>query len=70
MATQELDQRFMSFQDYIAWRAWKGLSDDEHAPPYAHPLDGWILRTLESTPVKNVLDRAGLKGTPKSQSSN
>jgi hypothetical protein len=58
MASQELDQRFMSFQDYIAWRAWKGLSDDENAPPYAHPLDGWIVRTLESTPVKNVLDKA------------
>ncbi|HEX6508339.1 MAG TPA: M48 family metallopeptidase, partial [Chloroflexota bacterium] len=58
MASQELDQRFMTFADYIAWRAWKGLSDDEDAPPYAHPVDGWILRTLESTPVKNVLDKA------------
>lgn len=58
MASQDLDQRFMSFQDYIAWRAWKGLSDDEDAPPYAHPVDGWIVRTLESTPVKNVLDKA------------
>lgn len=58
MTTGELEQRFMTFQDYIAWRAWKGLSDDEQSPPYAHPVDGWILRTLESTPVKSVLDKA------------
>jgi Zn-dependent protease with chaperone function len=56
--TSDLDLRFMTFQDYIAWRAWKGLSDDEEAPPYAHPVDGWIIRTLESSPVKNVLDKA------------
>lgn len=58
MASLDLDQRFISFQDYIAWRSWKGLSDDESAPPYAHPVDGWIVRALESTPVKNVLDKA------------
>src|SRR5919202_669375 len=58
MTSQELDQRFMRFRDYIDWRAWRGLSDDEAAPPYAHPVDGWILRTLESTPVKHVLDKA------------
>ncbi|MGI8827891.1 MAG: M48 family metallopeptidase [Chloroflexota bacterium] len=58
VTAQDLDQRFLSFQDYIDWRAWRGLSDDEQAPPYAHPVDGWILRTLESTPVKHVLDKA------------
>jgi Zn-dependent protease with chaperone function len=57
MATQAAD-RFISFEDYISQRAARGLSDDEQAPPYAHPIDGWILRTLESMPVKNVLDKA------------
>lgn len=58
METQESDIRFMSLQEYIDWRAWRGLSDDETAPPYAHPVDGWILRALESAPVRNVLDKA------------
>src|SRR5579872_4661763 len=53
-----LDLRFMSLRDYIDWRAWRGLSDDESTPPYAHPIDHWILRTLESMPVKTVLDKA------------
>jgi Zn-dependent protease with chaperone function len=53
-----LDQRFMSFRDYIDWRAWRGLSDDESTPPYAHPIDHWILRTLGSMPIKTVLDKA------------
>jgi hypothetical protein len=53
-----LDQRFMSFREYIDWRAWRGLSDDESTPPYAHPIDHWVLRTLESMPIKSVLDKA------------
>jgi Zn-dependent protease with chaperone function len=57
MATETPD-RFVSFEDYISHRAARGLSDDDQAPPYAHPIDGWILRTLESTPVKNALDKA------------
>ena len=58
MTTHELDQPIMSFRDYIDWRAWRGLADDGDAAPYAHPVDGWILRTLESAPVKNILDKA------------
>jgi Zn-dependent protease with chaperone function len=58
MTSYELEPRFMSFKDYISWRAWRGLSDDESTPPYAHPVDGWILKTLESAPVKHVLDKA------------
>ena len=58
MTTQQANWRFISFEEYISRRAARGLSDEEGAPPYAHPIDGWILRTLESTPVKNVLDKA------------
>jgi hypothetical protein len=57
MAAQAADS-FISFEDYISHRAARGLSDDAQAPPYAHPIDGWILRALESMPVKNVLDKA------------
>lgn len=58
MVSYEADVRFMALKEYIDWRAWRGLSDAEKAPPYAHPVDGWILGALESAPVKNVLDKA------------
>lgn len=58
MATsQHLDRRFLTFQEYIDRRGRYGLSDDD-TPPYAHPVDGWILRTLNSVPVKMALDKA------------
>jgi len=58
MAPGELDRRFLTFKDYVEWRAWRGLSDDESTPPYAHPVDGWILKSLQLVPVKEVIDRA------------
>lgn len=57
MASTGLDRQFLSFRDYID-RQSRGLLDEDGAPRYAHPVDGWILRTLNSVPVKAVLDKA------------
>jgi Zn-dependent protease with chaperone function len=51
-------QVFQSFQDYIEQQAHQGLSGPDSAPLYAHPVDSWILRTLNSTPVKAVMNKA------------
>lgn len=54
----ELEHRFATFPEYIASRESRAHGPDDGAPPYAHPVDGWILRALSATPVKNVLDKA------------
>jgi Zn-dependent protease with chaperone function len=51
-------QQFQRFQDYIDRQAHQGLEGPDSAPLYAHPVDGWILRTLNSTPVKSVMNKA------------
>lgn len=54
MATQSLDRRFPSFREYIE-RQERG---EDGPPPYAHPIDQWIIRSLNAPPVKAVLARA------------
>ncbi|HEU5200573.1 MAG TPA: M48 family metallopeptidase [Ktedonobacterales bacterium] len=51
-------QSFPGFQDYIAQQEQEGLSGPDSAPLYAHPVDGWIIRTLNATPVKSVMNKA------------
>ncbi len=51
-------QQFQRFQEYIDRQAHQGLEGPDSAPLYAHPVDGWILRTLNSTPVKSVINKA------------
>lgn len=51
-------QQYQRFQDYIDRQAHQGLEGPDSAPLYAHPVDGWILRTLNSTPVKAVINKA------------
>lgn len=57
MAPTSLDRQILSFREYID-RQSRGLEGDDGAPRYAHPVDRWILRTLNSLPVKTVLDKA------------
>src|SRR6266568_3149349 len=58
MTTQYLDQSFLGFQEYIDRQARSRLSDDDSTPLYAHPVDEWILRTINAAPVKSVLDKS------------
>src|SRR5262245_4876591 len=51
-------QSFQSFQDYIEQQEKEGLAGPDSAPLYAHPVDGWIIRTLNATPVKAVMNKA------------
>lgn len=53
----EQAQTFISFSDFVE-EAERTARPDNEPPPYAHPIDGWILGALQSTPVKNALDRA------------
>jgi Zn-dependent protease with chaperone function len=58
MAITYQGQRFQGFQDYIERQASDGLQGGDSAPLYAHPVDGWIIRTLNATPVKSVMNKA------------
>jgi Zn-dependent protease with chaperone function len=49
---------YQRFQDYVARQASEGLQGGDSAPLYAHPIDGWIIRTLNATPVKSVMNKA------------
>ncbi len=58
VTTQYLDQRFLGFQEYINRQVRSGMSGDDSTPLYAHPVDEWILRTLNAAPIKAVLDKS------------
>ncbi len=51
-------QSYQSFQDYMARQSSEGLQGGDSTPLYAHPVDGWIIHTLNATPVKSVMNRA------------
>jgi Zn-dependent protease with chaperone function len=55
---QTIDHRFPSFRDYIDRQERLWMSDADSTPLYAHPMDEWILRTLNSAPIKSVLDKS------------
>jgi Zn-dependent protease with chaperone function len=52
------DRRFLGFQEYIAQQERRGLRDDNGTPLYAHPVDEWILRALNATPVNEMIEKA------------
>jgi Zn-dependent protease with chaperone function len=58
MAITYRDQRFSGFQEYIDRNAGPGPASADSTPLYAHPVDGWILHTLNATPIKAVMSRA------------
>jgi len=51
------EQLYPSFKEYIRGARVRPSRGDG-PPPYAHPIDSWILKTLESSPVKAVLQKA------------
>lgn len=58
MAIKYADQSFVGFQDYLENYTSKGMAGADATPLYAHPVDEWILRTLNSTPAKALLNKA------------
>src|SRR4051794_14466804 len=58
MVAQYPDFRFPTFAEYVEQQASSGLSAADGTPLYAHPMDEWILRSLNAAPVKRVLDRS------------
>lgn len=51
-------QNFTTFQEYIDRKARSGVDGVSSTPLYAHPVDGWIISTLDSTAVKGVITKA------------
>ncbi|NJP04839.1 MAG: M48 family metalloprotease [Chloroflexaceae bacterium] len=59
MAITYQNQRYTGFQEYINRKvARRGSVPADSTPDYAHPVDGWILRTLNATPVRAVMSKA------------
>lgn len=48
------ERQLLSFREYID-RQTRG---SDGPPPYAHPVDTWIIRTLSSLPVRTVIEKA------------
>ncbi len=57
MAIYYRDQQLTGFQDYIQ-RARRSPAAEDATPLYAHPVDGWIIRTLNATPTRAVMSKA------------
>jgi Zn-dependent protease with chaperone function len=57
MAITYRDRQFTGFQEYIQ-TARRAPADTDSTPLYAHPIDGWIVRTLNATPIKNTMSKA------------
>lgn len=53
MAINYKEQNFLGFQEYI-YRTDKA---GPGTPQYAHPVDEWILRTLNAMPIKAVMNK-------------
>jgi Zn-dependent protease with chaperone function len=58
MTIKYLDQTFLGFHEYIEHNARVGVSGVATTPVYARPVDKWIISTLNSTPVKAVINKA------------
>ncbi|MDJ0692533.1 MAG: hypothetical protein QNJ41_29110 [Xenococcaceae cyanobacterium MO_188.B32] len=58
MSIKYKDQIFLGFQEYIDCNERGGVSGVCSTPLYAHPVDEWIIRTLNSTAVTAVINKA------------
>jgi Zn-dependent protease with chaperone function len=58
MSVQYLDFRYPSLEEYIAGAERNRMRDDNGTPLYAHPIDGWILRSLNAVSFAHVLDKS------------
>jgi Zn-dependent protease with chaperone function len=56
MAINYKERNFLGFQEYIH-RTDKAGSETSETPPYAHPVDERILRTLNAMPIKAVMNQ-------------
>jgi Peptidase family M48 len=52
------DETFPGLQEFIETRERNRLSDENATPLYAHPVDEWIIKTLNATPVKMLMNKA------------
>lgn len=57
MSLQVQGQTYTGLQEYIERRR-QGLDGPDSAPRYAVPVDAWIMKSLNSTPLRAVLSRA------------
>lgn len=63
MTSGTLARRFLTFQEYIDQQTpgrdgRRPLHAPDGTPLYAHPVDQWILRSLNALPVKHALDKS------------
>lgn len=58
MTIKYLDRNFIGFQEYIDRADKNRLSGSNLTPLYAHPMDKWILGTLNATPIKATMNKA------------
>lgn len=58
MTITYLDQTYPGFAEYVerCERGWAGA--DTGAPPYAHPVDGWITAALNAGPIRSMIQNA------------
>jgi Zn-dependent protease with chaperone function len=58
MSVSFLDHRYPTLQEYIEGQERSALRDADGTPRYAHPMDEWIVRSLNSVSVAHVLDKS------------
>ncbi len=58
MAIEYRNHTYTSFEEYLNLTPASNMTSDNSTPRYAHPVDQWILRSLNSTPVKSVINKA------------
>jgi Zn-dependent protease with chaperone function len=51
-------ERYLGFKEYINQSSPRLRLDPSAAPAYVHPVDGWILKTLNAAPVKAAFNKA------------
>ena len=58
---------FTGLPEYIDHRKASRLLSADAGPAYAHPVDGWILHALNSTPVRGAISHAVDDARPPAQ---
>jgi len=58
MAIEYRNQNFLDFQEFIQGNSYNRMAGADSTPLYAHPVDQWILKALNATPVKAIMNRA------------
>jgi Zn-dependent protease with chaperone function len=58
MTIKYQEQEYVGFKSFIESTNKAGLRGVDSAPLYAHPVDKWILGTLNAAPIKAVMNKA------------